>query len=108
MAWCSDHGLPHSALLAWQPQDRAKLQAHLMEVAERCVSCGTSPWEWSPAAGGDPHAYTPTLHKCPGCFLREAAQEDMKEQQPGTRIVLTPRAIAEAWAADQLPEDDDD
>lgn len=108
VAWCSDHGLPHSALLAWKPEDRAKLQAHLVESAERCISCGTSPWEWDAGEGGDPTAYLPTLHKCQGCFLRETAQEDMENQPPGSRIVLTPRSVVEAWKADWLPEDDDD
>ena len=89
MAWCSDHGLPHSALLAWDPEDRAKLVAHLLEAGERCQMCGTADWEWA----ADRYAYTPVAKMCTGCHLKDAAAED--DLPAGTSMVLIPRAVAQ-------------
>lgn len=91
VAWCADHGLPHSALLAWDPVDRAKLTAHLMESAARCSMCGTSPWEWAE----DRYAYEAALNHCPGCAMKEAASEDAPTGS-GSTVVLVPRKVAAA------------
>jgi hypothetical protein len=88
--------LPHSVLLGWDPEDRAKLIAHLLEQAGRCQLCGTSAWEWEQ----DPYAYAPGQDTCKGCYVKEAAAEDAPNT-PGSRVVLIPRANAR----DPLPVD---
>lgn len=89
MRWCSEQGLPHSALLAWDAVDRAKLMAWLTEKADQCGMCGTSRWEWEE----DPYAYEPVVDTCPGCYRREISREDAKG--PGATINLIPKARAE-------------
>lgn len=91
VAWCSDHGLPHSSLLEWDPDDRAKLVAHLLEVSRKCQMCGTSDWEWEE----DRFAYEAAVHFCQGCLVKSAAQEDAPTGE-GNTIVLIPRSVAEA------------
>lgn len=91
MRWCSEHGLPHSHLLGWDPVDRAKLVADLLEASSRCQLCGTSPWEWE----ADQFAYEPAQETCRGCYLKESAEDDVSSTR-GTRIVLIPKRVAEA------------
>ena len=90
MGWCTDHGLPHSHLLGWSDQDRAKLVAYLTESAARCQMCGTSPWEWEE----DRNAYEPGLDLCMGCRTKDEAAEDAPLIK-GQRVVLVPRRVAE-------------
>jgi hypothetical protein len=87
--WCAEHGLAHSDLLAWAPEDRAKLTAHLLEESSRCQMCGTSPWEWE----ADPFAYEPVQETCRGCQLKDAATDE-QTQGRGTRIALIPKRAA--------------
>lgn len=94
VAWCSDHGLPHSDLLGWDPVDRAKLVAHLVSSGERCTMCGTAQWEWDQ----DPGAYEAGTHLCLGCRTKEEAAEDAPKIS-GQRVVLVPRRVAEARRA---------
>lgn len=89
MAWCSEHGLPHSALLDWSPTDRAKLAAYLIESSSRCQLCGTAEWEWE----DDRFAYEPIAKQCYGCYRKEIYEEDATKQ-PGTHITLIPKAQA--------------
>ena len=89
MSWCAEHGVPHSTLLDWSNEDRAKLAAFLMESNARCVSCGTSPWEWEE----DPYGYEPLPIQCHGCYLKEVAREE--DTPPGTRITLVPKRRAQ-------------
>ena len=103
VAWCSEHGLPHSALLAWSLEDRAKLIAHLVEDAGRCQLCGTSDWEWE----RDRHAYTPVERVCTGCYLKEVAGEDAASS-PGRNVVLVPTAVAERMTPMPLGEEEPD
>ena len=93
--WCSEHGMPHSALMAWDPVDRAKLTAFLMEEGERCSMCGTFEWEWK----ADRKAYEPQESVCMGCYMRDVANED-RERKPGSRVVLVPRVHAERMRAE--------
>ena len=86
MKWCSDKGLPHSHILSWSLQDRAKLTAWLLEDAARCNSCGTAPWEWEE----NRFAYSADAKHCQGCMHLEVAREDQTETPPGTSIVLIP------------------
>lgn len=87
MRWCAQTGVPHSRLLTWEPADRAKLLAHLLEEASRCSSCGTAAWEWE----DDRFAYSATAVVCQGCFHLEAAAEDATDAPPGARMVLVPK-----------------
>ena len=90
VAWCADHGLPHSTLLEWDPEDRAKLMAHLMEQSYICQSCGTSRLEWDE----DMDAYEAVVTMCRGCLIKDAAQDDAPDI-PGARVTLVPRMTAE-------------
>jgi len=99
VAWCSEHGLPHSSLLSWDPEDRAKLTAYLVESAQKCVMCGTSPWEWE----DDRFAYEGALHQCWGCYVKDSASEE-EEMLPGAQVVLVPRRVAEARRVHGLPD----
>lgn len=90
MAWCSNHGLPHSTLLSWSPEDRAKLMAHLLDDAARCSSCGTLPDEWAE----NQWAYEAVTIMCHGCAIKEAANEDAPDL-PGTKVTLMPALAAE-------------
>jgi len=91
MRWCSDQGIPHSQLLAWDPEDRSKLHAYLTESSAQCQLCGTAPWEWEE----DPFAYEAMVVMCHGCAIKEMSKDDA-EDQPGTRVSLVPKAIAQA------------
>lgn len=100
MKWCSDRGLPHSDLLGWAEDDRAKQTALLLEEAARCSQCGTTQKEWDE----DRFAYEPLLHHCQGCFLLDAAAQDQTDATPGSRMVLVPKAIArQREAAHSVP-----
>ena len=89
MQFCSEHGLPHSQFLAWSPPDRAKQLAFTMEKSERCVLCGTAPWEWDPAQGGSRFAYEPIEKYCHGCYIKTATGEETA-RNPGITIELAP------------------
>lgn len=83
MAYCADHGIPHSEFLEWEAVDRAKALAWMLEKGERCALCGTAPWEWEQ----DKFAYEPVDHFCKGCYLKHVASEE--KRLPGTTIELT-------------------
>lgn len=93
MSWCSEHGLPHSAILNWSKQDRAKLIGYLLEESQRCTMCGTKSWEWEE----NKRAYMPTEKYCHGCYLKHMSSED-NDSLPGTTIDLVPydAALVEA------------
>lgn len=100
MQWCSDKGLPHSALLAWDPQDRAKLTAWLLEQSERCSMCGTAQREWDAArAAEEPAPYSPEVHICHGCHVKEAAVEG-DEYVAGRQVNLVPLQVVRAREID--------
>jgi hypothetical protein len=89
MSWCAEKGLPHSALLDWEVEDRAKLHAYLIEESDRCGLCGTMGWEWTE----NRFAYTPVEKTCPGCYARHVAGEETG-RLPGTTIILVPSSAA--------------
>ena len=89
MGWCSDKGIPHSKLLKWDEEDRAKLHAYLIEEADRCQMCGTMSWEWAE----NRFAYTPVEKACQGCYVRHMASEETG-RLPGTTIALVPTTAA--------------
>jgi len=68
-----------------------------MERSERCQSCGTSPWEWEE----DPNAYTPVVHQCMGCMLREIMMDDKDAKPKGSTIRLVTRRMAELMAIEK-------
>lgn len=94
MEWCADNGVPHSQFLAWQPSDRAKLIATLLERNSRCQSCGTADHEWEEDSG----AYVPMVNVCQGCRVLYAAEEE-NETSLGARMVLVPKRRAAEIAA---------
>lgn len=96
LQFCDDNGLPHSALLEWEMEDRAKMIALRLERNERCQMCGTAEWEWDPAKGGYKFAYEPMTHICKGCAIKETAAEDT-QRIPGASVVLRPTRTRE-WA----------
>lgn len=57
--------------------------AFIIEDSLRCQMCGTAEWEWEE----NQFAYEPIAHRCPGCYLKDTAQEDSKNL-PGTTVVL--------------------
>ena len=85
MGWCVDHGLPHSALYEWDPEDRAKLHAYLLEDSLRCTMCGTAQWEWDE----NRRAYHPVERFCPGCYAKAMQAED-NDSLKGTTVELVP------------------
>jgi hypothetical protein len=93
LRWCAEHGIPHSQLLDWEAEDRAKLHAHLLEESLRCVMCGTMTWEWDPEQGGSKRAYTAIESFCPGCYAKHGLSEG-NDQPAGTTIQLVPHSDA--------------
>lgn len=87
MAYCSDKGMPHSEFLSWDPEDRAKQHAYLLEESSRCVLCGTQPWEWAE----NKHAYVTVEKFCQGCYNKNAASQD-SDSLPGTTVDLVPHS----------------
>jgi len=99
--WCSDNGLPHSALLEWNEEDRAKLAAYLLEHNARCQMCGTADWEWEE----DRYAYEPIAKQCWGCYIKDRATDE-NERLPGSTMTLVPTKEAENLRSkgNNLPE----
>jgi hypothetical protein len=100
LQWCSDHGLPHSALLDWSEEDRAKLAAFLLEHNARCQMCGTADWEWQE----DRNAYEPMAKQCWGCYIKDSATDE-NDRLPGSTMTLVPFKEAEVLRskANKLP-----
>lgn len=70
------------------------MAAVALERSERCQSCGTAEWEWEQ----DRNAYTPIIHQCFGCMLREIMMDDPNPKAKGTTIRLVTRRQAEELA----------
>lgn len=84
--------------MAWEPEDRSKAIAFMMEKAARCTRCGTADWEWDE----DPYAYTAVRQVCRGCQKLELVEDDPTETKPaGSTVVLIVRALAERLLASQ-------
>lgn len=91
MSFCNEVGIPHSTFLAWDPDDRAKALAFVMEKSLRCQMCGTAEWEWEE----DRAAYTPVERMCWGCYHREGTRKDSKNELPGVTVVMVPTSQVE-------------
>lgn len=72
--------------MEWDPADRSKVLAHLMEQASKCSMCGTAKWEWDE----DRYAYEPVQQTCMGCYYKDIASET-EQTMPGTTVVLMPK-----------------
>lgn len=86
MSFCVERGIPHSVFLEWDPEDRAKVLAFLMEKSERCSQCGTAPWEWEE----NKFAYTAVEDFCQGCYQKSVYQDTESKALPGTNVKLIP------------------
>jgi hypothetical protein len=84
LQYCYENGIPHSRLLRWSAEDRAKMLAFAVEKGQRCALCGTAQWEWEE----NRRAYEPVAHQCPGCYALEVAGEG--EREPGVTMRLLP------------------
>ncbi len=91
MALCNEWGIPHSQLLDWSAEDRAKAMAFALEKAERCQMCGTAPWEWE----ANRFAYEAVREVCFGCQQKDLLREDDDGRQAGVSVVLIPEAAAQ-------------
>ena len=86
MSYCHDKAIPHSEFLDWDPEDRAKVIAFILESTERCSLCGTAEWEWK----ANKHAFTAVDHFCPGCYMKSIYSETVGSSLPGTNVKLIP------------------
>lgn len=98
LTFCNSHGIPHSEFLEWDPDDRQKAIAFLLEEGSRCGMCGTADWEWvkedEDGVEKPYRAYQPVGHFCMGCYLRSVASEDSNE--PGVTVKLVQSTSVEA------------
>lgn len=86
MSYCHEKAIPHSDFLEWDPEDRAKVLAFIMESSERCGLCGTAQWEWE----ANKHAFTPVEEFCPGCYMKSVYSDTQGSSLPGTNAKLVP------------------
>ena len=91
MSLCADFGIPHSQLLSWEPEDRAKAVAFAVEKNQRCQMCGTAPWEWE----ANRFAYEPVVTVCRGCQIKDGVSSSM-ERADGATVELLPTVGPEA------------
>ena len=85
MSYCYEKGIPHSEFMTWDPDDRSKTLAYLLEDASKCGMCGTAEWEWDK----DRRAYEAVEKFCMGCYLKHVVGEE-SGQTPGMSITLQP------------------
>jgi len=86
MSYCHEKAIPHSVFLEWEPEDRAKVLAYIMESNERCTLCGTAGWEWK----DNKFAFTAVEEFCPGCYMKAIFSEQQGSSLPGTNVKLVP------------------
>lgn len=91
LQYCNEHGIPHSQFLDWEPADRAKALAYLLEQAERCQMCGTAGWEWN----ANRRAYEPVETFCPGCQMK-AGKAAADPPRHGVTVELAPTGTPES------------
>lgn len=86
MSYCYEKAIPHSKYLGWDPEDRAKVVAYIMESNTRCSLCGTAPWEWEE----NKFAYTAVDEFCKGCYQKSIYKDTESNSLPGTNVRLIP------------------
>lgn len=69
--------------MSWNPDDRSKAIAFILEKSAHCELCGTADWEWEE----NRRAYAPVEHFCLGCYTKTVYGED-SNNSPGTTIRL--------------------
>ena len=84
LAFCNEHGIPHSEFLAWDPLDRAKALGFMAYEGEKCALCGTADWEWEE----DKFAYEPVLHQCWGCYYKSVYYDSLGKPPAGATVEL--------------------
>lgn len=72
--------------LEWDPEDRAKVLAYVMEQNTRCTLCGTASWEWEE----NKFAYTAVDDFCRGCYQKSVFSDTESSSLPGTNVKLVP------------------
>jgi hypothetical protein len=65
VAYCADHGIPHSAFLSWSERDQDLALAHEVRAGDRCPGCGV-PADLMGVAG----AFTVVSRGCVQCELK--------------------------------------
>lgn len=90
MRFCNEHGIPHSELLDWEPDDRAKMLGYMAYESSICSMCNTGRWEWDPKHGGSRFAYEPVEEICPGCEKKDWYRDNQDERRAGSFIILQP------------------
>jgi hypothetical protein len=70
--------------LQWDPEDKAKVIAYMLENALRCSMCGTAEWEWEE----NRFAYTPVDKFCRGCYQKSVFGDQEGGSLPGTNVTL--------------------
>lgn len=86
MAVCAAYGIPHSALMSWDRDDRDKALWWEIHRREACPECGTRPDEWNPEQGGDLHAYESELHHCRGCEVSAQGQDKLERRKKAGEV----------------------
>lgn len=90
MHYCAERGIPHSRFLdEWNPEDRAKLMAHLLDAGSRCTMCGTADWEWEE----NPYAYEGVIRHCQGCMIKDAMKDDAQGSYQSIELVSPEEAV---------------
>lgn len=90
MAYCHEKAIPHSEFMEWDPEDRSKLVAYILEQSERCQMCGTANWEWDE----NKYAYSAVDEFCHGCYQKSVFSDTMSTSLPGTNVRLIPTTPA--------------
>lgn len=86
MSYCHEKAIPHSEFLEWDPEDRAKTLAYILESGARCHMCGTASWEWEE----NKFAYTAVEEFCQGCYQKQVFSDQQGSSLPGTNVKLIP------------------
>jgi len=90
LSLCNEWGIPHSEFLEWEPDDRSKAAAFVMEKSLRCDLCGTAQWEWDENI----KAYSPIEEFCMGCYYKEITSED-SSGEAGVTVRMAPTGTQE-------------
>lgn len=65
----------------WTEDDRNKAIALFIQDARTCKQCGTDPELWNEDKGGHRRAFVAEEHFCPGCEVKEGAEERFRKSQ---------------------------
>jgi hypothetical protein len=92
MAVCAEYKIPHSELLSWSADDRAKAMWWQVRARQTCGECGTRRDEWVGPGGANLDAYKAVAQLCYGCRAISAARDEVGKDAPaGIQYVLKPK-----------------